>query len=102
MGAPLLSAKISRDLRAILRNCRQLGQPACVTGGNGGFAAKYALLRPMRRALLWFLLIALSLAVVLMLSGRGGQGTISNLSSNDFASMLVNIGWLKLSTSKRT
>ena len=50
----------------------------------------------MRRALLWFLLIALSLAVVLMLSGRGGQGTISNLSSNDFASMLVNIGWLVL------
>jgi aspartyl protease family protein len=49
----------------------------------------------MRRALIWFLLIALSLAVVVMLSGRG-QGTMGNFSTNDFASMLVNIGWLVL------
>jgi aspartyl protease family protein len=49
----------------------------------------------MRRALIWFLLIGLSLAVVLLLSGHG-QGTMGSLSSNDFASMLVNIGWLVL------
>ncbi len=49
----------------------------------------------MRRAFLWFLLIGLSLAVVLMVSGHG-QGTIGDLSTTDFASLLVKIGWLVL------
>jgi aspartyl protease family protein len=49
----------------------------------------------MARALLWFLLLGLSVAVVAMVTGKG-QGTIGDLTSSDFASVLVNLGWLVL------
>ena len=49
----------------------------------------------MRHALLWILLLGLSLAVVVMASGNG-QGTIGDLTTGDFASLLVNVAWLVL------
>jgi aspartyl protease family protein len=49
----------------------------------------------MRHALLWILLLGLSLAVVVMVSGNG-QGTIGDLTTGDFASLLVNVAWLVL------
>ena len=49
----------------------------------------------MRHALLWILLLALALAVVVMATGNG-QGTIGDLTSGDFASLLVNVAWLVL------
>jgi len=49
----------------------------------------------MRHALLWILLLGLALAVVVMATGNG-QGTIGDLTSGDFASLLVNIAWLVL------
>jgi aspartyl protease family protein len=47
------------------------------------------------RVLIWFLLVGVSLAVVVMASGHG-QGTIGDLSTNDFGSLLVNVAWLVL------
>jgi aspartyl protease family protein len=47
------------------------------------------------RVLIWFLLVGLSLAIVVMASGHG-QGTIGDLSANDFGSLLVNVAWLVL------
>jgi aspartyl protease family protein len=49
----------------------------------------------MRHALLWILLLGLALAVVVMATGNG-QGTIGDLTSGDFASLLVNVAWLVL------
>ena len=49
----------------------------------------------MRHALLWILLLGLSLAVVVMASGNG-LGTIGDLTTGDFASLLVNVAWLVL------
>ena len=49
----------------------------------------------MRHALLWILLLGLSLAVVVLASGNG-QSTIGDLTSGDFASLLVNVAWLVL------
>jgi aspartyl protease family protein len=49
----------------------------------------------MRHALLWILLLGLSLAVVVMVSGNG-QSTIGDLTTGDFASLLVNVAWLVL------
>lgn len=47
------------------------------------------------RVLLWFLLVGVSLAVVVMASGHG-QGAVGDLSVNDFGSLLVNVAWLVL------
>jgi aspartyl protease family protein len=49
----------------------------------------------MRHALLWMLLLGLSLAVVVLASGNG-QSTIGDLTTGDFASLLVNVAWLVL------
>ena len=49
----------------------------------------------MRHALLWILLLGLSLAVVVLASGNG-QSTIGDLTTGDFASLLVNVAWLVL------
>jgi aspartyl protease family protein len=49
----------------------------------------------MRHALLWILLLGLALAVVVMATGNG-QGTIGDLTSGDFASLLVSVAWLVL------
>ena len=49
----------------------------------------------MRPALLWILLLGLALAVGVMATGNG-QGTIGDLTSGDFASLLVNVAWLVL------
>ena len=51
----------------------------------------------MRHALLWILLLGLALAVVVMATGNG-QGTIGDLTSGDFASLLVSVAWLVLIT----
>ena len=51
----------------------------------------------MRHALLWILLLGLSLAVVVMASGNG-QSTIGDLTTGDFASLLVSVAWLVLIT----
>jgi aspartyl protease family protein len=47
------------------------------------------------RVLIWFLLVGVSLAIVVMASGQG-QGTIGDLSANDFGSLLINVAWLIL------
>ena len=49
----------------------------------------------MRHVLLWILLLGLSLAVVVMASGNG-QSTIGDLTTGDFASLLVSVAWLVL------
>jgi aspartyl protease family protein len=49
----------------------------------------------MARALLWFLLLGLSVAVVALVTGKG-EGTIGDMTTGDFASVLVNLGWLVL------
>jgi len=51
----------------------------------------------MRHALLWILLLGLSLAVVVMASGNG-LSTIGDLTTGDFASLLVSVAWLVLIT----
>ena len=51
----------------------------------------------MRHALLWILLLGLSLAVMVMASGNG-QSTIGDLTTGDFASLLVSVAWLVLIT----
>ena len=51
----------------------------------------------MRHALLWILLLGLSLAVVVMASGNG-LSTIGDLTTGDFASLLVSVAWLVLMT----
>jgi aspartyl protease family protein len=51
----------------------------------------------MRHVLLWILLLGLSLAVVVMASGNG-QSTIGDLTTGDFASLLVSVAWLVLIT----
>jgi aspartyl protease family protein len=49
----------------------------------------------MRRVFLWILVMGFSLAVVVMASGSG-QGTIGDLTTGDFASLLVKLAWLVL------
>ena len=51
----------------------------------------------MRHALLWILLLGLSLAVVVMASGNG-LSTIGDLTTGDFASLLVSVAWLVVIT----
>ena len=51
----------------------------------------------MRHALLWILLLGLSLAVMVMASGNG-QSTIGDLTTGDFASLLVSVAWLVVIT----
>ena len=51
----------------------------------------------MRHVLLWILLLGLSLAVVVMASGNG-QSTIGDLTTGDFASLLVSVAWLVVIT----
>ena len=51
----------------------------------------------MRHVLLWILLLGLSLAVVVMASGNG-LSTIGDLTTGDFASLLVSVAWLVLIT----
>ena len=51
----------------------------------------------MRHALLWILLLGLSLAVVVMASGNG-LNTIGDLTTGDFASLLVSVAWLVVIT----
>ncbi|HEY4775532.1 MAG TPA: TIGR02281 family clan AA aspartic protease [Xanthobacteraceae bacterium] len=49
----------------------------------------------MQRALLWFLLLGLCLALVLLVA-RHDDGAIGGLTTHDFASLIVKIGWLVL------
>jgi len=51
----------------------------------------------MRHVLLWILLLGLSLAVVVMASGNG-LSTIGDLTTGDFASLLVSVAWLVVIT----
>ena len=51
----------------------------------------------MRHALLWILLLGLSLAVVVMACGNG-LSTIGDLTTGDFASLLVSVAWLVVIT----
>ena len=49
----------------------------------------------MQRTLLWMLVLGATVAVVVIASGKG-QGAVGDLTTNDFASLLLRFGWLAL------